>query len=173
MERIFLVGYMGAGKTTVGQMLARRKKLSFVDLDRYIEGRYRKSIPLLFEEKGEEAFREIERRMLAEVSAFEDVVISTGGGTPCYRDNMETMKKAGTTVYLKAPVEELALRIEKSFNVRPMVQGKTGEELCAFIRTNLAQRELFYNQADFTWDVLTLDTEKDLRQMADALADKL
>jgi shikimate kinase len=153
MERIFLVGYMGGGKTTMGRILARQKGLSFVYLDKYIEGRYCKSIAVLFEEKGEEEFREIERRMLAEVSSFEDVVISTGGGTPCYHNNMEEMKKAGTTVYLRASVEELAARIEKSSNVRPLVQGLTGEELREFIRTGLAEREAFYNQAEVVWDV--------------------
>jgi shikimate kinase len=152
MERIFLVGYMGAGKTTVGRMLARQKGLSFVDLDKYIEGRYCKSIAVLFEEKGEEEFREIERRMLAEVSTFEDVVISTGGGTPCYHNNMEEMKKRGTTVYLRASVEDLAVRIEKSSHVRPLVQGLTGDELRTFIRRGLAEREAFYNQAEVVWD---------------------
>jgi shikimate kinase len=144
---------MGVGKTTVGRILARQKGLSFVDLDKYIEGRYCKSIPVLFEEKGEEEFREIERRMLAEVSTFEDVVISTGGGTPCYYNNMEEMKKAGTTVYLRASVEDLATRIEKSSNIRPLVQGLTGDELREFIRTGLEQREAFYNPAEVVGDV--------------------
>ena len=78
MKRIFLIGYMGAGKTTVGKVLSRQLGLSFVDLDHYIEGRYHKTVGQLFAEKGEEAFREIERRMLREVAAFENVLISTG-----------------------------------------------------------------------------------------------
>ena len=99
MKRIFLIGYMGAGKTTVGKVLSRQLGLSFVDLDHYIEGRYHKTVGQLFAEKGEEAFREIERRMLREVAAFENVLISTGGGTPCFFDNMEFMNAYGTTVY--------------------------------------------------------------------------
>ena len=82
MKRIFLIGYMGAGKTTVGKVLSRQLELSFIDLDHYIEGRYHKTVGQLFAEKGEDAFRDIERRMLREVAAFEDVLVSTGGGAP-------------------------------------------------------------------------------------------
>ena len=86
MKRIFLIGYMGAGKTTVGKVLSRQLGLSFIDLDHYIEGRYHKTVGQLFAEKGEDAFRDIERRMLREVAAFEDVLVSTGGGAPCFFD---------------------------------------------------------------------------------------
>ena len=91
MKRVFLVGYMGAGKTTVGKELAKLAGLSFIDLDYYIEGRYHKAVSQIFAERGEEAFREIERNMLHEVAEFEDVLISTGGGAPCFFDNMEFM----------------------------------------------------------------------------------
>ena len=101
MKRIFLIGYMGAGKTTVGKVLSRQLELSFIDLDHYIEGRYHKTVGQLFAEKGEDAFRDIERRMLREVAAFEDVLVSTGGGAPCFFDNMEFMNGAGQTVYLE------------------------------------------------------------------------
>ena len=112
MKRVFLVGYMGAGKTTVGKELAKLAGLSFIDLDYYIEGRYHKAVSQIFAERGEEAFREIERNMLHEVAEFEDVLISTGGGAPCFFDNMEFMNASGTTVYLKVSVEELAKRLE-------------------------------------------------------------
>ncbi len=95
MKRIFLIGYMGAGKTTVGKVLSRQLELSFIDLDHYIEGRYHKTVGQLFAEKGEDVFRDIERRMLREVAAFEDVLVSTGGGAPCFFDNMEFMIGAG------------------------------------------------------------------------------
>ena len=88
MQRIFLIGYMGVGKTTLGKALADRTGLSFIDLDLFIEGRYRKTIRQIFEAEGEEAFREIERKALHEVAEFEDIVLSTGGGTPCFFDNM-------------------------------------------------------------------------------------
>ena len=100
MKRIFLIGYMGAGKTTVGKVLAERLGLSFIDLDFYVEGRFHKTIPQLFAERGEAGFRELERRMLREVAEFEDVLVSCGGGTPCFFDNMDFMNRAGQTVYL-------------------------------------------------------------------------
>ena len=118
MKRVFLVGYMGAGKTTVGKELAKLAGLSFIDLDYYIEGRYHKAVSQIFAERGEEAFREIERNMLHEVAEFEDVLISTGGGAPCFFNNMEFMNASGTTVYLKVSVEELAKRlsgVERTF----------------------------------------------------------
>ena len=92
MKRIFLIGYMGAGKTTVGKVLSQQLGLSFIDLDHYIEGRYHKTVGQLFAERGEEAFRDIERRMLREVAAFENVLVSTGGGAPCFFDNIEFME---------------------------------------------------------------------------------
>ena len=90
MKRIYLIGYMGAGKTTIGKALERHTSLSFIDLDCYIEGRFRKTISQLFAEKGEASFRELERRMLHEVSEFEDVIISCGGGTPAFSTTSPT-----------------------------------------------------------------------------------
>ena len=113
MTRIFLVGYMGAGKTTLGRALANELGIPFIDLDNYIEKRYCKTISQIFAEKGEEEFRNIERRMLHEVGEFEDVIISTGGGTPCFFDNIEYMNGQGTTVFLDVPVERLFIRSEE------------------------------------------------------------
>ena len=99
---------------------------SFIDLDFYIEGRYHKAVSQIFAERGEEAFREIERNMLHEVAEFEDVLISTGGGAPCFFDNMEFMNASGTTVYLKVSVEELAKRLELCKHTRPVLKGVPG-----------------------------------------------
>src|SRR5690554_5346297 len=107
MERYFLVGYMGSGKTTLGKKLATSLSLSFVDLDLYIESKYFKTIAQLFEEKGEDEFRVIEKNSLREVCEFENVVISTGGGTPCFFDNMQLMNEKGNTIYLKQSVDDL------------------------------------------------------------------
>ena len=112
MVRIFLTGYMGAGKTTLGKAFARQMNIPFIDLDWYIEERFHKTVGELFSERGEASFRELEKNMLHEVGEFEDVVISTGGGAPCFFDNMEFMNASGTTVYLKVSVEELAKRLE-------------------------------------------------------------
>lgn len=99
MIRIFLTGYMGAGKTTLGKAFARELNIPFIDLDWYIEERLHKSIRELFIERGEASFRELERTMLHEVAEFENVIISTGGGTPCFFDNMEYMNDNGQTVF--------------------------------------------------------------------------
>jgi shikimate kinase len=173
MNRIFLVGYMGVGKTTIGKMLAQRMDFSFLDLDKYIERQFGQTIPLLFQEKGEDAFRIIEQQMLGEVTALNDIVVSTGGGTPCYYDNMDCMKKAGITVYLHASVEELASRLELSRNVRPVLAGRKGHELRVFIRNSLQMRESFYNQADLIWNVPVLETHKDIQLATASLATEL
>lgn len=99
MKRIFLMGYMGSGKTTLGRAFARAEGLEFIDLDWYIEERLHKSISELFAERGEEGFRNLERKMLHEAGEFEDVVIACGGGTPCFFDNMEYMNRQGTTIF--------------------------------------------------------------------------
>ncbi|WP_455640807.1 shikimate kinase [Parabacteroides sp.] len=169
MKRVFLIGYMGAGKTTVGKDLARRMGLSFIDLDCYIEGRYHKTVGQIFAEKGEEAFRDIERRMLHEVSMFEDVLISTGGGAPCFFDNMEFMNGAGTTVYLKVSVEELAKRLETCKTTRPVLKGRSGEELRTFIGESLEKRNPYYMKASVIFDAEVMLTETDVHQISEAL----
>lgn len=162
MQRIFLIGYMGAGKTTMGKELSRRMGLSFIDLDHFIEGRYHKSVRQLFEEKGEDAFREIERNALLEIADFEDVVISTGGGAPCFHQNMEFMNEKGTTVYLKATVEELAKRVSLSKNTRPILMGLSDTDLELFITDALKKRSYFYEQAEITFDAEMMETEADI-----------
>ncbi len=152
MKRIFLIGYMGAGKTTVGKALAKSMDLSFIDLDVYIENRFRKQISSIFAEKGEDGFRKIEQNMLHEVSDFEDCVISTGGGTPCFFDNMEYMKQHGTTVYLQVSVDELASRLEVCKQPRPILKDKSGEELRRFIAGSLEKRKDYYLRAALVYD---------------------
>ena len=107
MRRIVLIGYMGAGKTTIGHALSKETGIPFYDLDWYIENRMRKKISQIFENSGEEGFRQIERNMLHEVAEFENVIVSCGGGTPCFFDNMEYLNRQADTVYLKASPEVL------------------------------------------------------------------
>lgn len=147
MIRIFLIGYMGAGKTTLGRALAKELKIEFIDLDNYIEERLCKSISQIFAEKGEEGFREIERRMLHEAGEFENVVISTGGGTPCFFDNIEYMNRQGATVFLDVPVERLFIRLSIARKKRPLIMGKSDEELRCFIAEQLAKRLPHYSKA--------------------------
>ena len=171
MKRIFLIGYMGAGKTTVGRKLAKEMNLSFIDLDLYIEGRYHRSIRQLFAERGEEAFRDIEKRLLHEVAEFEDVLVSTGGGTPCFFDNMEFMNMAGTTIYLKVSVDELASRLESCKQTRPVLQNRSGEELRSFIKENLEARTAFYEKANIIYDAEQMMTEADVQANTENLKD--
>jgi shikimate kinase len=151
MNRIFLIGYMGSGKTTVGKSLAEKLGYSFVDMDLYIEEKHFKAVYQIFEELGEEKFRLIEKQTLHEVAQFENVVISTGGGAPCYFDNMDYMNAQGTTVYLKLSIKQLAVRLETSkANKRPLLANRKGEELRQFIFNGLSKRESFYNHAKIT-----------------------
>lgn len=157
MTRIILLGYMGAGKTTVGRQLAQALGIQFYDLDWYIEMRYHKRVADIFAERGEEGFRDLERRMLHEAAEFEDIVLSCGGGTPCFYDNMAYMNTLAETVYLKASPEVLAAHLRMGKTERPLIKGKSSEELVWYIRESLAWREPFYTQAKHTLDVSLLD----------------
>lgn len=157
MIRVILIGYMGAGKTTVGKALAKDLGVTFYDLDWYIETRMRRTVKQLFDERGEEGFRRLERNMLHEVAEFENVVISCGGGTPCFFDNMEYMNQQGQTVYLKASPETLFQHLHMGRGVRPRLLGKTDQEIMDFIRREVPEREHYYLQARHTVCVDLLD----------------
>jgi len=150
--RIYLIGYMGSGKSTVGKGLAKAFGLQFIDLDTYIEKRNFKTIPELFATVGEEGFRKAEQKALHEVSEFENVVIATGGGAPCFFDNMEVIKRTGKSVYLRGTPHILAERLLNSKTERPLIKGKSEEELITFIHETLAKREKWYLQADIILD---------------------
>lgn len=148
--RIFLVGYMGSGKTTLGRRLARLAGLSFIDLDKYIEERHCRTVQQLFAEEGEELFRRYERRALEEVSQFSDAVVATGGGAPCFFDNMELMNHTGITLFLDISPAVLAARLIRSRTERPLIKGKSPEELRRFITETLGKRRPFYQMAHHT-----------------------
>lgn len=173
MVRIILVGYMGSGKTTVGRQLALALGLSFYDLDWYIEMRYHRTVAQLFQERGEEGFREIERNMLHEVAEFENIVLSCGGGTPCFFDNMEYMNTLGETVYLKADPEVLAMHLRMGKVERPLIKGKSPEELIQYIHESLEKREQFYTQAKHTLDVSLLDNYEKIKTSVKLLREEL
>jgi shikimate kinase len=145
--RIYLVGYMGSGKSTLGRHLARHAGLLFIDLDKYIEERNCRSVPQIFALEGEENFRKKERKALEEVSEFDNVVVATGGGAPCFFDNMELMNRTGVTIYLDIHPEILAKRLTTSKTERPLLKGKSKIELENFIGENLQKRRIFYEQS--------------------------
>ena len=154
---------MGAGKTTVGKSLSKNLGIPFYDLDWYIESRMRKTVPQIFAERGEEGFRQIEYNMLHEVAEFEDVIISCGGGTPCFFDNMDYLNRMGETIYLKATPEVLYKHLKMGKVERPLLKNKTPEEMQAFIKEQLQKREPYYTKAKHTLDVNLLDTYEKIR----------
>ncbi len=173
MIRVFLIGYMGAGKTTLGKAFARAMGLSFVDLDWYIEERFHKTVSQIFSDKGEEGFRELEKRMLHETGDFEDVVISVGGGTPCFFDNMDYMNEVGETVFLDVNVKVLFRRLKIAKQQRPLLAKKTDEELMAFIEEALQKRLPFYTKAKHVFNGEQLEDRRQIQQSVERLKELL
>ena len=169
MRRIILIGYMGSGKTTVGKALSKETGMMFYDLDWYIESRLRKPVAQIFAEKGEEGFRKIEHNMLHEVAEFENVIISCGGGTPCFFDNIDYINQQGEVVYLKATPEVLYRHLLMGKVERPLIKNKTPEELIAYITEQVAKREEFYNKARYTLDVSLMDNYEKIQLSVDQL----
>ena len=150
--RIFLIGMMGSGKTTLGRQLAARLQYPFVDLDTYLEERAGRTIAQLFEQEGQERFRELEREALeAVVQEYGQAVISTGGGAPCFFDNIGFMNVHGKTFFLDVPVEEISKRLLASdLQVRPLLAGKTEGEVKTFLLNTLSHRRQYYERANAT-----------------------
>lgn len=154
---------MGAGKTTVGKALAKELHLQFYDLDWYIEGRMRRTVPQLFAERGEEGFRQMEHNMLHEVAEFENVVLSCGGGTPCFFDNMDYLNSQGDVIYLKADSKVLHKHLLMGKTERPLLKNKTPDELLSFIANQLKEREPFYSKARYVLNVNLMDNYEKIK----------
>lgn len=159
--KIILLGYMGSGKSAMGRFLNRQLGLRFVDLDNYIEGAEEMSIPDIFRRYGEGGFRQMEafhlRRIIEEQ---DDFVLSLGGGTPCFMENMEYLRGKGTSIYLSASPLVLAERLACSTSKRPLIKGKTGDELLEYVRQSLSLREEHYKKADYELSVETLSIDQ-------------
>ena len=173
MRRIILIGYMGSGKTTVGKALSKETGMMFYDLDWYIESRMHKTVAQIFAERGEEGFRKIEYNMLHEVAEFEDVIISCGGGTPCFFDNIDYLNGQGDVCYLKATPEVLYKHLLMGKGERPLIKGKSPEELIIFISEQVGKREEFYTKARYTLDVSLMDSFEKIQLSVDALRELL
>ncbi len=143
------MGFMGAGKTTLGKALAAHLGVSFIDLDQYIESRFMKSVSQIFATRGEQGFREIESRLLREVGEFDNVIVSCGGSTPLIGDNMDYMLSQGQTVYLKCSNETLLSRLKTARSQRPLIASKTDDELALFIESETKRREPGYLRAQY------------------------
>ncbi len=164
---IFIIGYMASGKTTFGRALARKSGLQHIDLDFYIEQRFHTTIREIFATKGEKEFRRIENAMLREVGEMSDVIISCGGGTPCFGDNMEYMNSRGTTVCLQASDDVIANRIIQAGNKRPLMAGKPKEEIISTLRQHMEVRKPFYDQASIIISGERLENKTQIAETVD------
>ncbi|MCB0586849.1 MAG: shikimate kinase [Phaeodactylibacter sp.] len=150
--RVFLIGFMGSGKSFTGRRLAERAGIKFVDLDEWIEHKEGISIREVFEKKGEMYFRKLERDALREMARFKNVVVSCGGGTPCFHENMQWMNRHGVTIYLRAPAAILAHRLAREQGQRPLLKGLNEGEMEDFIRRKLEEREEYYLDSSVVYE---------------------
>jgi len=164
--KIYLIGYMGSGKSTLGKSLAETLGISWLDLDSEIENRFKISISDFFSKYGETAFRDVEHKVLTEIALIPDIVVSTGGGVPCFYNNMEIMNRTGLTIYLCASPELILSRIGPLAWKRPLFQQMKGEEdTLEKIREHLCSREVFYKKAKITIDATQPDIEELKKQV--------
>ena len=157
--RIYLIGYMASGKSNLGRLLAEKLSYRFIDLDYLFEERYRISVLDFFEKYDEGAFRKIEQTLLNETVDLEDVVISTGGGTPCFYNNMDVIRQAGLSVYLCWKVPSLLYRLKMVKRKRPLLKDIPPADLEGKVVAQLSEREYYYNQADLTIQGENFDME--------------
>lgn len=165
---IFLVGYMACGKTTLGRALcaARPAAVRFVDLDEHIERQAGMSVKQIFATRGEAAFRRMESEAISAFQAPENadatLIVACGGGTPCHADNMDRLLRAGTVVWLRADFARTISRLLDAGDSRPLVAGKSPDELRAFVQASLAERTPHYSRAHATFDSSFLDNEAEI-----------
>lgn len=158
MKKVILVGYMGSGKSVISDKLSQKINIQAAELDKLIEENAKKSIKNIFEDKGELYFRKLENKIFKEIiESKEDVIISTGGGTPCYYNNHELLNGDGRiSIYLKASIDTLYDRLKNEFESRPIIANLELEEAKEFIAKHLFERSYFYNQATY---VVTVDNK--------------
>ena len=150
--KYYLVGYMYCGKSTFGRQLAAGRGMDYLDLDRAFEERYHYTVPRFFATFGEEAFRKLETQMLRSTATLDNVVVATGGGTPCHSGNMDFILQHGTAIYLQMSVDALVERALRSRNPRPLMRGLPEEALRAKIEHQLKEREPVYRRAPVILD---------------------
>lgn len=152
MKKIILLGYMGCGKSTIAKELSKKIAVPFIDLDEFIEKKVKMDIKTIFAEKGEIHFRKLEHECFVELlNLTEPVIIGLGGGTPCYANNHELLKREDVlSVYLKASIDTLVSRLSLNKSNRPLIANKNDVEMKEFIATHLFERSYYYNQARYS-----------------------
>lgn len=151
--KIFLIGFMGAGKTHWGRLLSEKLGIRFFDLDEQVTEHAGKSIPEIFATEGEEQFRLLEKEVLYIITeSHESFVMACGGGSPCYFNNIEYMNQSGTTVWINTPLDTLFDRLVKEKDKRPLIKELSVEQLRGFISKKFADRKIYYEQANVTID---------------------
>jgi shikimate kinase len=151
---IFLIGFMGSGKSFVGKRLAERMNYQFIDMDAYIlEKENMTDIPVLFQTHGEAYFRAKEKEYLKDFFTLQNTIIATGGGTPCHFDNMEQICQYGLSIYLYVHPDFLVRRLENESEKRPLLEGEKGEPLRQFLIEKTAERSVFYDRAEVIFEV--------------------
>lgn len=158
--RIFLVGYMGVGKTTLGKKLAARLRLKFMDLDHFIAEKEHRNITQIILDRGEEYFRILEKKYLREICELDNILVSTGGGTPCFFENMDTINEKGKSIFLKLDEKSLINRLVNSREPRPLLAGKNKEELIMFVKSHLNERLPFYERAHLHIEMMHLNSKR-------------
>ncbi len=151
--RIILIGFMSSGKSTIGKQLARKLNMEFIDIDDAFESKYKMTITNFFELFGEDKFRELEKGILLESLKQEHVVIATGGGTPCFFNNMQLINEHGISVYFKLHPNSIVDRLLHTKKKRPLLMNLSRDELNTYVNTQLNKRESFYQQARFTYTI--------------------
>ena len=167
MDRIYIVGYMGAGKTTAARRLAQRMGWEVVDTDALFEEKYKISVNDFFNKYDEPLYRKLESEVLKATESLDHVVVSTGGGTACFFDNMDWMNQHGLTVFLRISPQAAVDRVIHSRHKRPLVEGKSEEELTEFVNQHYASRLPFYEQARITAKSEDFDIESLMEAIKD------
>ena len=160
---LYLIGFMGVGKTTIGKQIAALNKVVFIDTDSQIEIKTSKSIKEIFETDGEIAFRKLETDTIRSINR--KAIVACGGGLPAHNNNIEYLKQKGTVIYLKASTETLIKRLEKNKNKRPLISNLTTDKRLEFIRKILKEREKTYKQADYTIETDNKTVKEVLREI--------
>jgi shikimate kinase len=169
--KIYLIGYMGSGKSTLGRILAEALGLSWMDMDTEIESRYKISITNFFRKYGEDSFRNVEHKVLKEIVSIPDIVVSAGGGVPCFHNNMELLNQTGLTIYLEATPELILTRIGPYAWKRPLFKQMDGADIVEKITKHLKSREIYYQQALITIDATNPDIAELKKRILDYFSD--